>query len=218
MGEEADYYQALGLKPSATAAEIKTAYHTQAKAAHPDAGGSVEAMARVNAAYETLHDPVKRADYDAAHRHRRAGDTSSARTAGFAATSSHATPQEEDHAEQAYREEAAHIHRQRHRWARSSAWQLARLTAPSTIVGVALWQFVAATSTNPSLRRAAAFIAFLPIYGLAISIAFLMNPPLRLVFADLWRRYKTTREEQAGGLAIILAFFPLAILWMALFA
>ncbi len=40
----------LGVSPSATVAEIKSAYRQKAKAAHADAGGSDEAMSRLNVA------------------------------------------------------------------------------------------------------------------------------------------------------------------------
>lgn len=44
------WWQVLGVSPSATAPEIDAAYREQAKAAHPDRGGSDAAMARLNRA------------------------------------------------------------------------------------------------------------------------------------------------------------------------
>lgn len=42
----------LGVLPSATVAEIDKAYRLKAKAAHPDHGGSNEAMSKLNVAHD----------------------------------------------------------------------------------------------------------------------------------------------------------------------
>jgi hypothetical protein len=47
-------YAALDLLPSAVPELVTAAYRIKAKKAHPDAGGSHDAMVRVNAAYEFL--------------------------------------------------------------------------------------------------------------------------------------------------------------------
>lgn len=44
------WWQVLGVDPHASPADIDAAYRVKAKAAHPDAGGSDAAMARLNAA------------------------------------------------------------------------------------------------------------------------------------------------------------------------
>ncbi len=58
------YYELLGLTPSATDEEIRAAYVELAKRVHPDAGGNDALFRHVKHAYETLHDPVRRAAYD----------------------------------------------------------------------------------------------------------------------------------------------------------
>lgn len=59
-----DYYELLGVSRSASAAEIKSAYRNLAKVMHPDAGGTSGGFRMLQEAYETLKDPVRRADYD----------------------------------------------------------------------------------------------------------------------------------------------------------
>lgn len=49
-----DAYAALHLLPSAPPDLVQAAYRVIAKQAHPDRGGSTEAMQRVNAAYELI--------------------------------------------------------------------------------------------------------------------------------------------------------------------
>lgn len=69
-----DFYAALGAQPSATLAELKQAYHREAKRWHPDryASASPDAYERaerrmrlLTVAYHTLSDPQARAEYDA---------------------------------------------------------------------------------------------------------------------------------------------------------
>jgi len=65
-------YKLLGVKPSASAAEIKRAFRLKAKAIHPDipantaSGGDNDTRMRdLIRAYETLSDPGRRAEFDA---------------------------------------------------------------------------------------------------------------------------------------------------------
>lgn len=63
-----NYYEELGLTPEATQEEIRDAYRARAKQAHPDrTGGDAMLMARLNQAYETLGDPLRRVRYDSQH-------------------------------------------------------------------------------------------------------------------------------------------------------
>jgi HSP20 family molecular chaperone IbpA len=58
-------YQTLDVDSKATYLDIKKAYRSLARSAHPDKGGHPETFARIQAAYETLSDPKKREVYDA---------------------------------------------------------------------------------------------------------------------------------------------------------
>ena len=76
-----DYYKLLGVKSTATAAEIKSAYRRLARKRHTDVnGGSPQAardFAMLALAYRTLSDPQERAHYDSQQIRIRNGVTSS---------------------------------------------------------------------------------------------------------------------------------------------
>jgi curved DNA-binding protein len=62
-----DYYETLGVKPEASAADIKAAYRRLARKYHPDVSKEADAEERfkaVNEAHEVLGDADKRAHYD----------------------------------------------------------------------------------------------------------------------------------------------------------
>jgi curved DNA-binding protein len=62
-----DYYETLGVKPEASAAEIKAAYRRLARKYHPDVSKEANAEERfkaINEANEVLGDDKKRAHYD----------------------------------------------------------------------------------------------------------------------------------------------------------
>lgn len=63
-----DYYKVLGVKRTATEAEIKSAYRKLARKLHPDLNGGTEKASRqfalIALAYRTLMDPQERAFYD----------------------------------------------------------------------------------------------------------------------------------------------------------
>ena len=58
------HYDTLGVGKDATPEEIKAGYRRSAAKAHPDKGGSDEAMSKVNKAYQVLGNPAKKEHYD----------------------------------------------------------------------------------------------------------------------------------------------------------
>jgi DnaJ domain len=59
------HYEVLGVSTTASEAEIKRAYRTQARRHHPDVTGTDDAvMQSLNQAWATLSDPVRRRAYD----------------------------------------------------------------------------------------------------------------------------------------------------------
>eukprot|EP00929_Paragymnodinium_shiwhaense_P122199 TRINITY_DN9481_c0_g2_i1.p1 TRINITY_DN9481_c0_g2~~TRINITY_DN9481_c0_g2_i1.p1 ORF type:complete len:804 (-),score=171.68 TRINITY_DN9481_c0_g2_i1:129-2540(-) len=60
------HYDVLGIKRTATAAEVSTAYRKRARLTHPDKGGDPTDFHKVSAAYEELGDAGRRAAYDRA--------------------------------------------------------------------------------------------------------------------------------------------------------
>jgi hypothetical protein len=73
--ERRNLYRLLYVQPEAPEAVIKAAYRALMSTlrGHPDLGGSNEVAARLNTAYETLSDPVRRRAYDLSLRRPRRG-------------------------------------------------------------------------------------------------------------------------------------------------
>ncbi len=64
VDESSDQYGVLGVPRTAAAREIESAYRNLVRRTHPDAGGTDWPFRLVQEAYETLSDPVRRAEYD----------------------------------------------------------------------------------------------------------------------------------------------------------
>jgi hypothetical protein len=69
MPEVLDPYAILELQPGTPMAQVKAQFRRLAKSVHPDRHGNdvayQERLRRINAAYEFLSDPVRKADFDA---------------------------------------------------------------------------------------------------------------------------------------------------------
>lgn len=65
LAREPDHYVVLGVTVDATDKQLQQAYRMRSLKFHPDRkGGSTRAFQRIAAAFQTLSDPIKRADYD----------------------------------------------------------------------------------------------------------------------------------------------------------
>lgn len=61
-----DHYRTLNIEPSASPAQVRTAFREAARVHHPDAhGGSSDRMASINEAWRVLGNAASRAAYDA---------------------------------------------------------------------------------------------------------------------------------------------------------
>jgi curved DNA-binding protein len=72
-----DYYKIMGIEPTASEQEIKTAYRRLARKYHPDLNKAANAEAlfkEMGEAYEILKDPEKRAQYDLHLKNKEASD------------------------------------------------------------------------------------------------------------------------------------------------
>ncbi|QQS18373.1 J domain-containing protein [Candidatus Saccharibacteria bacterium] len=78
-----DYYQLLGIQPDALAVDIRSAFVRLAKQQHPDAGGTLEDMQRLNEAYSTLQGSQSRKAYDLLHQFHTGTSTVSYRESGL---------------------------------------------------------------------------------------------------------------------------------------
>lgn len=215
-------YAILGVSRHATNNEIKQAYRKKAKAAHPDAGGSAAAMARVNEAYHILADEAARSSYDrfnsgasSTHRPSAAPPANGPRPAPTqpSATAHHTHPTTNHSNHENKPQEPEYINRERRRWARTSAIEMLRFSLPAAIASVLISRYAQNYFTSSQSLLILGIITFLPIYGLILSIIFLVDPPLRLIFADIVRGHSTTQSERTNAVALILGFFPLAIIW-----
>lgn len=64
MSSNPNYYELLGVSPSADPEAIKAAYRNLTKVAHPDRGGNEALFTMINEAYRTLSDTTRRSEYD----------------------------------------------------------------------------------------------------------------------------------------------------------
>jgi curved DNA-binding protein CbpA len=209
MNDTPDYYATLGVAPTAAADDLKHAYRLAAKRAHPDAGGNAAAMERVNEAYRVLSDPASRAEYNQLRdqlNHPPAPDAPPAAQAAY------------ETKETQLRTE---LHRrQRRAQARTSAWRLLRSSAGLSLLLGFITRFFAGQTTVLSQKLTLSFIGFIPLYGVMLALAFLLNPEFRLaphdLADDLAHRRRLQRDDLIVVAALVLAFIILAVCWLLL--
>jgi hypothetical protein len=211
MAASADYYQVLGVNPAATEGEIKRAYHAAAKKAHPDAGGSQAEMQRVNEAYHTLSDPLKRRDYD----RERVGPEPAVETSATHTHEAHHPHRAPDPAAQA--RARADFVKLRRAQARSVALQMMLRSLLAVLVVDSIAHFLSSPAGTPTLERwLLDFFGFIPVYFFALSVVFLVDPDLRLEIFDLAhdRSFRSLLHLARLLATMALPFFPLAIIWV----
>ncbi len=106
MAERAnDAYAVLGIEPSVDDDEILVAYRALARRFHPDIAGerATKRMMRINAAFDQLRDPVRRAEYDL-----ELDEIDPARASAARRRRQHHDPASPVHAEAAHRTAAAY--------------------------------------------------------------------------------------------------------------
>jgi len=193
-----DYYKVLDVPASASAAEIKSAYHRAAKRAHPDAGGSSEAMQLVNEAYAVLSDAAERRDYDTLRTHPAAPPHHSATPA--------TRPQPQPHPADALPRLTA--------WARGSAWRIIGYSFVANLLLGPLTSYMFQLTTSTSSRILIALLAFVPVYFMTCGIIFLFRPRLRIALARLAAAKLQPRGDLGGLLILGFSAIPLAIIWL----
>jgi len=211
MPGPADYYHILGVKTSSTAAEIKTAYHAAAKHAHPDAGGSAEAMRTLNEAYAILSDPSARIHYD---RERTAPPPQPAvRPTRSADRPVHPQP---DHT--AAHAEAQRNYRRAISYGRRSAAKIMLASLILTAILVPTMPQLAAHVSGRTTKTLLGLTAFAPVYALAIGVIFFAQPHLRLALMVAGRRgHRVNSGDRLALTGIALAIIPLGMIWALLF-
>ena len=219
-----DYYQVLGISSTATAGEIKAAYHAAAKRAHPDAGGSAEAMQRVNQAYATLSSQLERRDYDRERTQPSMPryEQHPTKSPGHSGARHRPDTDRETTARSAVAgEEAARRNRDYRRAisvARSSAWRMLGYNLVAALVFGSIAPYLARTASDQLSKIIFALIAFAPLYVALIAVIFLFKPRVRLTLALIGHRgYQLPRQDLEILGAIILAAIPVAALWTVLF-
>jgi len=88
VSDRPDPYAVLGIPPGSSPATIRRAYLASARTVHPDLVGEIglESMQRINAAWDILRDPERRAAYDISMGHsasRTSGSTADGRGPGW---------------------------------------------------------------------------------------------------------------------------------------
>jgi hypothetical protein len=221
--EQQDHYAILGLKPGATATEIKHAYRAAAKKAHPDAGGSTEVMEAVNEAYKILSDPLARRSYDylrtnpapePAAAHSSAGDAPYHPPHESAYTESRAEASSAKR--HAVRRHKAPMPRANPADVRRYVWQhLEEFGWLAVVAGVALnWSSL--IIADPATRIGVGMLGFLPLYWLVLQLVYLSAPDFKFrnyfTFRHPWRADSPSRRLL---LVTGLLWLPLGCVWSA---
>jgi hypothetical protein len=206
-----DLYAVLGVKPSSTEEHIRQAYRDLAKANHPDAGGSAEAMADLNEAYRVLSDPAARRRYD--------DDIlmdAKAPTPEYSPREQ-VTP-EQHHADvAAAASAAAEAHREQNAAARRYVLShLEEFGWLALLAGVALSYL----AVQPNLSRSGwmlGILGFACLYWVGLQVAYLVLPDYKISNYQTARApHRADRRHLVRLIATSLAWVPLGVIWVAI--
>jgi hypothetical protein len=201
-------------------------------------------MAKINQAYQILHDPHRRWEYDEAtvveSEAPRPQPSARPQSSSYSTGTTQKTTQSayssgtqttqsarpagsqfvREAAEQAAQRQASqtaaasHVDRERAAWARTANQELLRFTALPALAAGVAEAFFGDLTVGPS-RLLFDLTMFIPVYFFCVGLAFMWDPTLRLYFADIVRHHRTTPAERAGALAVVASVIPLALLWVA---
>ncbi len=207
MNPTPDYYAVLGLQPTASPDQIKAAYRAVAKQAHPDAGGSPEAMQAVNEAYQTLSNPAARRDYDQLR----------ADQANPPAPNAPPDVQAAYDAREAQLQAAMH-RKLRRAQARRSAWNILKSNIVAALLLGILTRFFIIYAPTLGQKLFLSFIGYVPAYLTLVGVVFMIDPDLRLAVHDLADDLTNRRRPRRQDLNVLLglagSFILLGGIWL----
>ena len=136
-----DYYDILGVRPTATRDEIRSAYRRLVKQRHPDVCNDPNAhtvFIRITEAYEVLSNPELRTEYEAARAGKHRRSRSDQRYEDRSSNREHASSWEQSETYQQARQWA--YQRAEEYWNADLSWVLASLLRATATVTRVAWQ------------------------------------------------------------------------------
>jgi hypothetical protein len=206
-----DYYDVLHITRGASNAEIKAAYRTAAKAAHPDAGGSTHAMELVNEAYAALSDPITRRSYDAPYTEVRTSPPHPPRSEPMHQPPTSPRPKRAPHVTGAY---TVRYHPSVVAYARFSALRITGYNLMAAVLLGFVTSFMVKLTPNTTSRVILALVAFIPVYLSAVGIVFFIIHRLRIALAQLGVAHVPPKRDLLGLTFISLFAVPSAGIWL----
>jgi hypothetical protein len=205
---DVDYYRVLDVGSSATEAEIKSAYRLAAKGAHPDAGGTAQAMERVNEAYAVLGDPLARRDFDARRTLARHQEPVPHRPSAVHTSQDPFTTPVSNHRSSHGHHPALIV------LARMSALRMVGYNLVAGLLLGFVTSYMYTLATDKTAKTVIALVAFVPVYLVVIGVVFVVKPSLRLALAHLTSLHWPGGRDPLALAVIAACAIPLAVIWV----